>query len=300
MITCAIAAKHAESVYPDVRRAFRRAFSLVELLVVFAILSVLAAMLLPSIERSFTVANTVQCASNQRQIGTALMCYVGDFSNRLPPGDNYVSDLRSVYTPGNPFKGLGCLIFGNYLGSPTERLNEPYFCPGHQYHGSAYYAAYGLYSKHRGDYMVGWQSNFDNGVGGTYMSFAQASTTASYYPQGSHSSHASKWTFRMTLEDYARRLKKQSVMLPSGSERIGMQVLMLDYVFYDTIYNLGPGWGWDGAYGQYRTPTDVPHGGMGNMLLVDGAVLTREFPVWYNSVSAVGAAWNQAERLAER
>ncbi len=51
------------------------AFTLVELLVVISIVTVLLAVLLPSLEASRTTARKLQCSNNQRQIGIGLVNY---------------------------------------------------------------------------------------------------------------------------------------------------------------------------------------------------------------------------------
>ena len=66
------------------RRHWRSGFSLVELLVVIAILSVLAAMLLPAVERSVESARRLQCANTLRQQAVGLTAYVNDFNGGLP------------------------------------------------------------------------------------------------------------------------------------------------------------------------------------------------------------------------
>lgn len=64
-----------------------RGLTLVELLVVLAIISVLVALLLPAVQAAREAARRVQCANNVRQIGVALQTHHDTFQ-RLPPGWN--------------------------------------------------------------------------------------------------------------------------------------------------------------------------------------------------------------------
>jgi prepilin-type N-terminal cleavage/methylation domain-containing protein/prepilin-type processing-associated H-X9-DG protein len=64
----------------------RRGFTLIEMLVVIAILVVLAAILLPVLIGAREVARQTHCASNLQQIGRALESYVDDHDGCYPPG----------------------------------------------------------------------------------------------------------------------------------------------------------------------------------------------------------------------
>jgi len=59
-------------------------FTLIEMLVVIAIISVLAAMLFPVFARARENARRASCASNLRQMGLGLMLYVQDYDERYP------------------------------------------------------------------------------------------------------------------------------------------------------------------------------------------------------------------------
>jgi prepilin-type N-terminal cleavage/methylation domain-containing protein/prepilin-type processing-associated H-X9-DG protein len=65
-------------------RAARRAFTLIELLVVIAIVAILAAILFPVFAKAREAARQSSCASNLRQLGTALMMYVQDNEGGFP------------------------------------------------------------------------------------------------------------------------------------------------------------------------------------------------------------------------
>lgn len=60
-------------------------FTLVELLVVVAIIAVLAALLLPALRNGRQRADAVLCQSNLRQLGVIAWQYAGDYSGTLPP-----------------------------------------------------------------------------------------------------------------------------------------------------------------------------------------------------------------------
>src|SRR5947208_716719 len=71
-------------VHSWMKKSSSAAFSLIELLVVVAILAVLAAILLPVFAQARAMARTTACLSNQRQLGVAMRLYVEDNDGTYP------------------------------------------------------------------------------------------------------------------------------------------------------------------------------------------------------------------------
>lgn len=71
---------------PVLKRRRMCGFTLMELLVVVAVVGILAAVLLMGVGKLKERGNGVKCANNLRQIGVALASYVGDHDGALVPG----------------------------------------------------------------------------------------------------------------------------------------------------------------------------------------------------------------------
>lgn len=94
-----------------------RAFTLVELLVVLAIIALLAAMLLPSLAKGKASAQSIACVSNLHQIGIALHVYVQDNADRLPVCAGYLPSQQPNLPP------ITTTLFSN------QRTNKLFKCP---------------------------------------------------------------------------------------------------------------------------------------------------------------------------
>lgn len=96
---------------PLLSRTNLRAFTLIELLTVIAIIGILAAILIPVVSQAREQARVAQCVSNLRDIGSAVHLYAGEFGDRVPPhirsdGAQPDSEWGSLVAPNHGVIGL--------------------------------------------------------------------------------------------------------------------------------------------------------------------------------------------------
>ena len=96
----------------------KRNFTLIELLIVVAIIAILAGILMPALSSALRKAKIISCTGNQKSIGLALSMYAGDNKEFFPSSD---------YTAEQPWHFWHrALLMCGYMGKAFKQESDAY------------------------------------------------------------------------------------------------------------------------------------------------------------------------------
>ena len=149
-------------------RVKMKIFTLIELLIVVAIIAILAGMLLPALNAARDKAKAIQCSGNFSSIGKAAMMYAADWHDYLPPGSNGDNssdpNRKRLWGTGNTgaiAEYLNCVNDPILIGYVDWPLRSKLACPADSKQTDHYTLGYNMqlnnqvYRKEHGIHKLG-------------------------------------------------------------------------------------------------------------------------------------------------
>ena len=274
------------------KRSGSRTFTLIELVVVIAIIGILASLLLPALGRAKAAGKRIHCSNNLRQIALSLHMYAEDYKDYLPPltswnrhpgrwVPNFIDSIGNH--PGEyeyrtvPWNRM---LWAEYL----DRSTNVFQCAGNQPQLRRQIQK-ALADGHR---ELPSTFNFAYGINVEVINQERP------LPVGRHVTSA------QGIEKYYTH-KTTEIALPSDwislSDTIGWyswgQALLMNRPQYGSF--MAPSH-WLGSHPDYAFTISRRHAGRSNMAFLDGHVEHGSLRDWTLLVSAVWNRWHHRNR----
>ena len=129
----------------------KRRFTLIELLIVIAIIAILAALLLPALNKARDTARKSSCSGNLKQLATAHLLYAGDFNGYVVVKNNHNPDTNS--STSGTLSHAAALRDNGYISF----YSKIWRCPANEagVRVKNLNAVYGIYG-------IRWDNNYNN------------------------------------------------------------------------------------------------------------------------------------------
>ena len=128
-------------------KVFRRGFTIVELVVVLAIIGILIALLLPAVQSARESARRLQCENHLKQLGIAMYGYHDVFKCFTP---EFIKTLPQELSPSTDAWGWPVMLMPFFDQAPLYDQLDP---SGAKYLFRDYYAAHGKIYPHGETYL---------------------------------------------------------------------------------------------------------------------------------------------------
>lgn len=112
----------------------KRAFTLVEVIIVTAVIAILAAVIFPVFASAKKQAHVTDCANNQKQIGLALQVYAADYDGWVPPYGTTTVRSANASILGRPVE------WRNSLAAYAGKNTDIFWCHLDPHKGTAFMA----------------------------------------------------------------------------------------------------------------------------------------------------------------